>query len=40
MKALPYGISDFSPPLDTENYYYIDKTCYIGLIERNHPISF
>ena len=32
MKRLPYGLSDF-PRLISENYYYVDKTCYIELLE-------
>lgn len=32
MKRLPYGISDF-PRLISEDYYYVDKTCYIELLE-------
>lgn len=35
MKRLPYGISDF-PRLISENYYYVDKTSYIELLE-NQP---
>ena len=35
MKKLPYGISDF-PRLISEDYYYVDKTRYIELLE-NQP---
>ena len=35
MKKLPYGISDF-PRIINEDYYYVDKTRYIELIE-NQP---
>ena len=32
MKAIPYGLSDFKRVLE-EEYYYIDKTMFIPLIE-------
>ena len=32
MKKLPYGISNFEE-LITENYYYVDKTKYIEVLE-------
>ena len=35
MKKLPYGLSDF-PRLISEDYYYVDKTRYIELLE-NQP---
>lgn len=35
MKKLPYGLSDFTLLLK-EDYYYVDKTRYIGLLE-NQP---
>lgn len=35
MKRLLYGLSDF-PRLVSEDYYYVDKTCYIELLE-NQP---
>lgn len=39
MKAIPYGISDF-PRIRRENYYYVDKTRYIELMERQPPYLF
>lgn len=39
MKLIPYGISDF-PRLIREDYYYVDKTRYIELIERQPPYLF
>lgn len=33
IKQIPYGISDFER-LRTENFYYVDKTRFIGMIER------
>lgn len=39
MKALPYGLSDF-PRIMRKNYYYVDKTRYIELIERQPPYLF
>lgn len=39
MKALPYGISDF-PRIIRKNYYYVDKTRYIELLERQPPYVF
>ena len=39
MKKLPYGISDF-PRLIREGYYYVDKTRYIELIERQPDYLF
>lgn len=39
MKALPYGISDF-PRLIRDNYYYVDKSRYIELLERYPPYLF
>ena len=32
MKSIPYGLSDFKRVLE-EDYYYVDKTKYIPLIE-------
>ena len=32
MKRIPYGLSDFKRVLK-ENYYYVDKTQYIPLLE-------
>jgi len=32
MKRIPYGISNFDK-IKTENYYYIDKTKYIEILE-------
>ena len=32
MKKIPYGISDYEE-LISENYYYVDKTKYLGDIE-------
>ena len=39
MKAIPYGISDF-PRIRREDYYYVDKTRYIELMERQPPYLF
>lgn len=39
MKRVPYGISDF-PNLIREGYYYVDKTRYIELIERQPNFLF
>ena len=39
MKAIPYGISDF-PRLIRDDYYYVDKTRYIELLERQPPYVF
>ena len=39
MKALPYGISDFSR-LIREDYYYVDKTHFIEMLERQPPYLF
>lgn len=39
MKALPYGISDF-PRIMRNDYYYVDKTRYIELLERQPPYLF
>jgi hypothetical protein len=39
MKALPYGISDF-PRIMREDYYYVDKTRYIEMLERQPPYLF
>lgn len=39
MKAIPYGISDF-PRIRREDYYYVDKTRFIELIERQPPYLF
>ena len=36
---IPYGISDFVR-MRTENYYYVDKTMYIPLIERSNRYFF
>lgn len=38
-KLIPYGISDFER-IRTENYYYVDKTRYISLMERTAPYIF
>ena len=32
MKKLPYGISDYERIIE-DNYYYVDKTNYIELLE-------
>lgn len=39
MKALPYGISDFSRIM-RKNYYYVDKTRFIELLERQPSYLF
>ena len=39
MKALPYGLSDF-PRVMRKNYYYVDKTRFIELIERQPSYLF
>ena len=39
MKALPYGISDF-PRVMREDYYYVDKTRFIEMLERQPPYLF
>ena len=39
MKALPYGISDF-PRIMRKNYYYVDKSRYIEMIERQPSYLF
>ena len=39
MKALPYGISDF-PRIMRNDYYYVDKSRYIELLERQPPYLF
>ena len=39
MKALPYGISDFSR-IKREDYYYVDKTRFIEMLERQPPYLF
>ena len=39
MKALPYGISDF-PRVRREDYYYVDKTRFIEMLERQPPYLF
>ena len=39
MKALPYGISDF-PRIMREDYYYMDKTRFIKVLERQPPYLF
>lgn len=39
MKALPYGISDF-PRIMRKNYYYVDKTRFIEMIERQPSYLF
>ena len=39
MKALPYGLSDF-PRIMRKNYYYVDKTRFIELIERQPSYLF
>lgn len=39
MKPIPYGISDF-PRLIRDDYYYVDKTRYIEILERQPPYLF
>lgn len=39
MKALPYGISDF-PRIRCEDYYYVDKSRFIEMLERQPPYLF
>ena len=39
MMALPYGISDF-PRIMREDYYYVDKTRFIEMLERQPPYLF
>ncbi len=39
MKALPYGISDF-PRIRYEDYYYVDKSRFIEILERQPPYLF
>ena len=39
MKRPPYGISDFAR-IRHEDYYYVDKTSYIELIEQQPPYLF
>lgn len=39
MKRLPYGISDFAR-IRREDYYYVDKSSYIELIEQQPPYLF
>ena len=39
MKALPYGISDF-PRVRCEDYYYVDKSRFIEILERQPPYLF
>lgn len=39
MKALPYGISDF-PRIRCEDYYYVDKSRFIEILERQPPYLF
>lgn len=39
MKKLPYGISDFAR-IRREDYYYVDKSRYIELIEQQPPYLF
>ena len=39
MKALPYGLSDF-PRIRCEDYYYVDKTRFIEMLERQPPYLF
>ena len=38
-KGIPYGISDFSRLID-QNYYYVDKTSFIPLIEQSDRFFF
>lgn len=38
-KLIPYGMSDFER-IRTENYYYVDKTRFIPLMERTAPYIF
>lgn len=39
MKQIPYGITDFER-IRTEDYYYVDKTRFIGMIEREASYVF
>ena len=39
MKALPYGLSDF-PRIMRKNYYYVDKTRFIEMLERQPSYLF
>ena len=39
MKALPYGLSDF-PRIIRKNYYYVDKTRFIEMLERQPSYLF
>ena len=39
MKALPYGISDF-PRIRRKSFYYVDKTRFIEMLERQPPYLF
>ena len=38
-KNIPYGMTDFAR-IQRDNYYYVDKTRYIPLIERAAPYFF
>jgi len=38
-KNIPYGLTDFAR-IQRDNYYYVDKTQYIPLIERAAPYFF
>ena len=37
-KRIPYGVSDFQR-FSRENYYYVDKTRFIGEVEKS-PVSY
>ena len=37
-KRIPYGVSDFQC-FTRENYYYVDKTRFIGEVEKS-PVSY
>ena len=39
IKGIPYGLTDYTR-LARENYYYVDKTHFIPLIEQFRFISF
>ena len=38
-KGIPYGVSDFQL-LSSEDYYYVDKTRFIGEIEKSPRFLF
>ena len=37
-KKIPYGLTDYVLVM-TDNYYYVDKTQYIDLLEQTFPVS-